>query len=148
MIPPSVRQSAQLLHRPVASTSSHIFKTTGSTLRHSSSTSGLPAFAPLGRTSADTLIPYGNPDQASSAYLPSLTGAVADPASLTTPLDLNAAQRLALERIIRVDQAGEVGANYIYKGQLAVLSRGKDAGVLDLVQVSPYYLPYLPCASY
>lgn len=41
-----------------------------------------------------------------------------------------------LEEIIRVDQAGELGANYIYAGQLAVLSRTGDKRVADLIQVS------------
>lgn len=59
-----------------------------------------------------------------------------DAATLETPTDLTPAQRTHLERIIRVDQAGELGANYIYMGQLAVLSRGKDQRVIDLVQVS------------
>ncbi len=35
-----------------------------------------------------------------------------------------------LERIIRVDQAGELGAVRIYAGQLAVLGKGKSAGEL------------------
>lgn len=32
------------------------------------------------------------------------------------------AQKQVLERMLRVDHAGELGANYIYKGQLAVVS--------------------------
>lgn len=35
---------------------------------------------------------------------------------------LSQAQKAYLDRIIRVDQAGELGANYIYRGQYAVLS--------------------------
>lgn len=36
---------------------------------------------------------------------------------------LSPAQRAYLERAIRVDQAGELGADYIYRGQIFVLSR-------------------------
>ena len=53
----------------------------------------------------------------SDAYLVAEPG----PSTTTTPDDLTPRQRQTLERIIRVDQAGELGANWIYKGQLAVL---------------------------
>ena len=36
---------------------------------------------------------------------------------------LSKAQRAYLDRVIRVDQAGELGADYIYRGQIFVLSR-------------------------
>lgn len=36
---------------------------------------------------------------------------------------LSPAQRAYLDRVIRVDQAGELGANYIYRGQIFVLSK-------------------------
>lgn len=36
---------------------------------------------------------------------------------------LSQAQKAYLERVIRVDQAGELGADYIYRGQIFVLSR-------------------------
>lgn len=39
---------------------------------------------------------------------------------------LSQAQRAYLERVIRVDQAGELGANLIYMGQYAALSHHKD----------------------
>jgi len=39
-----------------------------------------------------------------------------------------------LEEMIRVDQAGELGANWIYRGQYAVL--GSDKKVGPLLQVS------------
>lgn len=39
-------------------------------------------------------------------------------------------QRKALESMIRVNQAGELGAVRIYQGQLAVLGRTKDGPVL------------------
>ncbi|EJU05774.1 COQ7-domain-containing protein [Dacryopinax primogenitus] len=47
-----------------------------------------------------------------------------DPSTSTTP-HLNAAERSQLGQIIRVDQAGEIAANWIYAGQMAVLGRDK-----------------------
>lgn len=56
-----------------------------------------------------------------------------DPSVSTTPDYLTPVQRDQLEGALRVDQAGEVAANYIYKGQLAVL--GKDPQSGPLIQV-------------
>ena len=53
----------------------------------------------------------------------------------TSPLDLTHAQRLALDTALRVDQAGEIAANWIYKGQMVVL--GHDPRLRSLIQVSP-----------
>ncbi|KAF4615223.1 hypothetical protein D9613_002805 [Agrocybe pediades] len=53
-----------------------------------------------------------------------------DPALNSTPTDLTPSQRAMLDSALRVDQAGEVAANYIYKGQLAVLQRDKHVGSL------------------
>jgi len=50
----------------------------------------------------------------------------------STPTDLTEKQRETLARAIRVDQAGEVAANWIYKGQLAVL--GRDPAVGPVIQ--------------
>ena len=44
---------------------------------------------------------------------------------LGTP-QLTRAQRQCLDRTIRVDQAGEIAANYIYMGQIAVLGKNPD----------------------
>jgi ubiquinone biosynthesis monooxygenase Coq7 len=44
------------------------------------------------------------------------------------PGDLTARQRV--ERILRVDQAGELGAVRIYRGQMAVLGKGKAGPVI------------------
>ncbi|KAF9433101.1 ubiquinone biosynthesis monooxygenase Coq7 [Entomortierella beljakovae] len=46
------------------------------------------------------------------------------------PLRLSKAQREMLEEMIRVDQAGELGANWIYRGQYAVLGSDKKVGPL------------------
>jgi len=53
-----------------------------------------------------------------------------DPAIRTTPLDLTPSQRATLEGALRVDQAGEVAANYIYQGQIAILGHDKQVGPL------------------
>jgi Ubiquinone biosynthesis protein COQ7 len=52
----------------------------------------------------------------------------------TTPSGLSDAQQASLDSAIRVDQAGEVAANWIYRGQMAVLGRDREAG--PVIQVS------------
>lgn len=61
-----------------------------------------------------------------------------EPSVSTTPDHLSPAQRDELERALRVDQAGEVAANYIYKGQLAVLGQDPQSGPLIKVFHSDY----------
>ncbi|KAH9830926.1 COQ7 protein [Rhodofomes roseus] len=69
--------------------------------------------------------PTSNP---SSVYLdPDKCG---DPAVTTTPPNLPQHQRHALDSALRVDQAGELAANYIYMGQMAVLGRDPVTGPL------------------
>ncbi|KZT03403.1 COQ7 protein [Laetiporus sulphureus 93-53] len=53
-----------------------------------------------------------------------------DPSVRTTPEQLRKGQRRALESALRVDQAGELAANYIYMGQKAVLGRDPVTGSL------------------
>lgn len=122
--------TSSVLRRPLSPLIAH---------RYHSTSSSPPAFAPTGTTSADTQIPYGEPTLASSAYLPhqpSTPPPQRDPAATSgTPLDLTPRQREVLEKIIRVDQAGELGANYIYQGQHAVFKRGRDKSLADIVQV-------------
>lgn len=137
--------------RAFASTSKFIFKTPVTprspicclgVLRHHSSHSAPPVFSPSGVTSANTQIPYGDQQSASSAYLPKNPRSDApateldEEATRSTPSNLTSKQRKLLEEIIRVDQAGELGANYIYQGQHAVFKRGRDKRVADIVQVS------------
>lgn len=138
--------------RSFASTSAFLFRPRPSTLalscRHHSS-GPPPIFAPSGSTSAHTEIPYGDSTCASSAYLPPLPSAppaeqLAPEATQSTPLDLTPEQRRLLEEIIRVDQAGELGANLIYQGQHAVFARGKDKSLADIVQVCPSLSLSLP----
>ncbi|KAJ3519899.1 hypothetical protein NM688_g9236 [Phlebia brevispora] len=47
-----------------------------------------------------------------------------------TPQDLTSEEKRVLDAALRVDQAGEVAANYIYMGQLAVLGRDRVCGPL------------------
>ena len=58
----------------------------------------------------------------------------------TSPWDLTHAQREALDSALRVDQAGEIAANWIYKGQMVVL--GHDPKLCFLIQVSPNSVDY------
>jgi ubiquinone biosynthesis monooxygenase Coq7 len=57
-------------------------------------------------------------------------------ASTVPPLRLSKEQREMLEEMIRIDQAGELGANWIYRGQYAVLGSDKKVGPLLQVLVS------------
>jgi len=66
----------------------------------------------------------------SKAYTDAKRG---DSAVQSTPDDLTLSERHVLESALRVDQAGEIAANYIYKGQLAVL--GRDLQVGNLIRV-------------
>jgi 3-demethoxyubiquinol 3-hydroxylase len=56
-----------------------------------------------------------------------------EPAVATTPHNMTREQREILDIALRVDQAGEVAANWIYKGQMAVL--GRDPTVGPIIQV-------------
>jgi len=53
---------------------------------------------------------------------------VDDESTMGTPEHLSPAQRETLARAIRVDQAGEVAANWIYRGQMAILGKDVVAG--------------------
>ncbi|KAG8217418.1 COQ7-domain-containing protein [Butyriboletus roseoflavus] len=53
-----------------------------------------------------------------------------DPALTSTPPGLTHRQRAILDSALRVDHAGEIAANYIYKGQMAVLGRDPTVGPL------------------
>jgi ubiquinone biosynthesis monooxygenase Coq7 len=68
----------------------------------------------------------------SSAYLDPTRSS--DASTSSTPDDLSSSQRRVLEVSLRVDQAGEVAANYIYAGQFAVLRR--DPAAAALIQAS------------
>lgn len=57
----------------------------------------------------------------------------ADDRATTSVPTLTASQHKCLDQALRVDQAGEIAANYIYQGQMAVLGRDKVVG--PLIQV-------------
>ncbi|EIM90509.1 COQ7 protein [Stereum hirsutum FP-91666 SS1] len=64
----------------------------------------------------------------SDAYFdPSRSG---HPSTSSTPEYLTEEQREAIDIALRVDQAGEIAANYIYRGQHAVLGRDPKLGPL------------------
>ncbi|KAF9451219.1 COQ7 protein [Macrolepiota fuliginosa MF-IS2] len=65
---------------------------------------------------------------ASSVYLDQTQSK--HPAVSTTPGNITEEQRAALDAALRVDQAGEVAANWIYMGQMAVLGRDPKTGTL------------------
>jgi hypothetical protein len=75
--------------------------------------------------------PHSRPQPSATYFDPSKA---TDPSAIQTPENLTEAQREELESALRVDQAGEVAANYIYKGQLAVFQRDPEYG--PLIQVS------------
>lgn len=76
----------------------------------------------------------------SDAYFdPSRSG---HPSTASTPEYLTQEQREAIDIALRVDQAGEIAANYIYKGQHAVL--GRDPKLGPLVQVRSRTLRHCP----
>ncbi|KAI5475345.1 ubiquinone biosynthesis monooxygenase COQ7 [Pseudohyphozyma bogoriensis] len=128
---------ARVPFAPIASTSRLHSTTTSSAINPHSSISHTYAFSPVGTTSASTNIPYGDPSLASASYLPP------DPSSSSAPtstseevpeLELTAREKEIIEKIIRVDQAGELGANTIYEGQLAVMKLRGNKPVADLIQ--------------
>ena len=71
---------------------------------------------------------HTRPPVPSSAYLDRTRGP--DVSTSSTPDDLSPSQRRVLEAALRVDQAGEIAANYIYEGQLAILQRDPLASAL------------------
>jgi len=59
-----------------------------------------------------------------------------DTATHETPRNLTQAQKEMLHSSIRIDQAGEVAANWIYKGQLAILGNDPKTGpVIEVRQL-------------
>ena len=89
----------------------------------------------LARVRCTSTFSHSRP-QPSAAYFD--TSKATDPAINQTPEHLTEAQREELQSALRVDQAGEVAANYIYKGQLAVFQRDPKYG--PLIQVCPFRL--------
>jgi ubiquinone biosynthesis monooxygenase Coq7 len=67
-----------------------------------------------------------------------------DTAVTASPGNLSRAQRQMLDSALRVDQAGEVAANWIYKGQMFVLHHDPVAGPLIEVHGSTSIFHSLP----
>ena len=78
---------------------------------------------------------HTRPPAPSSAYLDRTRGP--DVSTSSTPDDLSPSQRRVLEAALRVDQAGEIAANYIYEGQLAILRRDPVASALIQASSTP-----------
>jgi len=89
-----------------------------------------PGLSHLIRAGPTVAALHTKPGQPSSAYLGSYNAA--DLSVSSTPEDLTSSQRNTLHAALRVDQAGEVAANYIYQGQLAFLKR--DPPTASLIQ--------------
>ena len=80
------------------------------------------------------------PLPSSSAYLDHTRGT--DVSTSSTPDDLSPSQRRVLEAALRVDQAGEVAANYIYEGQLSILRRDPVSSALIQVSSTLFLIPH------
>jgi len=91
----------------------------------------LPKFSPRLHVPARSLTTVPRRLPSTSYTTPSLGY---EPAAQATPSDLTESQREILESALRVDQAGEIAANCIYQGQMAVL--GQDKRLRSLIQVS------------
>ena len=87
---------------------------------------------PLARVRYTSTLSRSRP-QPSAPYFDSSMST--DPSVAQTPENLTQSQREELQGALRVDQAGEVAANHIYKGQLAVFQRDPRYG--PLIQVRP-----------
>ncbi|KAF9909538.1 ubiquinone biosynthesis monooxygenase Coq7 [Linnemannia zychae] len=70
------------------------------------------------------------PDNHDTTNSPSSSDSSSPNSAPVPPLRLSKEQRELLEEMIRVDQAGELGANWIYRGQYAVLGSDKKVGPL------------------
>ncbi|GBB90294.1 hypothetical protein RclHR1_01720015 [Rhizophagus clarus] len=57
-------------------------------------------------------------------------------------ISLTPKQRKLIDSMIRIDQAGEIGANYIYKGQIAILGNDKKVGpiIQEMWEQEKYHL--------
>ncbi|CAB5178248.1 unnamed protein product [Rhizophagus irregularis] len=57
-------------------------------------------------------------------------------------ISLTPKQKKLIDSMIRIDQAGEIGANYIYKGQMAILGNDKKVGpiIQEMWEQEKYHL--------
>ncbi|KAF9093362.1 ubiquinone biosynthesis monooxygenase Coq7 [Mortierella sp. AD031] len=103
-------------------------RTTASLLTQSSLTTATRALSST--TAARQAATTTSPSSAASDNHDIATDSSASSSSPVPPLRLSKEQRELLEEMIRVDQAGELGANWIYRGQYAVLGSDKKVGPL------------------
>ncbi|KAF9144414.1 ubiquinone biosynthesis monooxygenase Coq7 [Mortierella sp. GBA39] len=118
---------ASSLQNSLKRTTASLFLTQ-SRLASVTTTRALSTTAPTRQATTSTSPPSASSDNhnsTSSTDSPSSTDSAPVP-----PLKLSKEQRELLEEIIRVDQAGELGANWIYRGQYAVLGSDKKVGPL------------------
>lgn len=99
-------------------------------------TRALSTTAPIRHATTSTSPPSASSDNHNSTS--SIDSTSSTDSAPVPPLKLSKEQRELLEEMIRVDQAGELGANWIYRGQYAVL--GSDKKVGPLLQVGPLSL--------
>jgi hypothetical protein len=104
--------------------------------------SGPPPSAGAGpNASAPPNAPAGIPHASVAAPPPSTPGASAPPPARPNPAttespDLSADERRLIEEIVRVDHAGELGANWIYRGQKWACQMRGDRATAGQVEVS------------
>ena len=91
---------------------------------------------PHTRVRYTSILSHSRPQPSRAYFDPSMS---ADPSVTQTPENLTQTQREELQSALRVDQAGEVAANYIYQGQLAVFQGDPRYG--PLIQVCPCLAP-------
>ncbi|KAG0225529.1 hypothetical protein BGW41_004668, partial [Actinomortierella wolfii] len=82
------------------------------------------SFANVSRPSFNAATSSSSQDDGATAETTTVEG------ETQKPLRLSREQRAMLEEMIRIDQAGELGANWIYRGQYAVLGSDKKVGPL------------------
>merc|ERR1711971_1072207 len=86
----------------------------------------MKAFIPQGKARCTHILLFSLPYNKSQTSLVTLSSSSSQHASCEDQL-----RRKMLEKIIRVDHAGEMGASFIYQGQMAVLKNTKSR---DLIQ--------------
>ncbi|KAK3810524.1 MAG: ubiquinone metabolism-related protein [Linnemannia elongata] len=91
-------------------------------------TRALSTTAPIRHATTSTSPPSASSDNHNSTS--SIDSTSSTDSAPVPPLKLSKEQRELLEEMIRVDQAGELGANWIYRGQYAVLGSDKKVGPL------------------
>jgi ubiquinone biosynthesis monooxygenase Coq7 len=109
---------------------------------------------PARRTFSSTAILASSSGTASHAYhIPHIPTAGAGPSRPPPPPQptrattekpiLTAEEQQVIDRIVRVDQAGELGANWIYRGQKMAMSLRGDRKAVKQIEVGHHHHPIL-----